>query len=124
MERELTDFEKSFIRGVAARLAPADEARLLDDLEKARAESTLDDSSLTLFHIYGHERSMERGQHTYPHEGTLRDADGAVVDVLLFADPSDRLFQLEFLRWGDGPLQEPDWTALKIVHISEKGRSS
>lgn len=124
MKRELTNCEKSFIREVAARLAPPDAARLLDDLEKARAESTLDDGSLIFFHIYGHDRPKERGQHTYPYEGTLRDADGAVVDVLLFADPSDRLVQLEFLRWGDGPLQGPVWTTLKIVHISERGKPS
>lgn len=122
MRRELTDSEKSFIRDVAARLAPTNAARLLDDLTSARAESMLDDGSLVLFHIHGHERPNERGQHTYPYEGTLRDADGAVVDVLLFADPSDRLFQLEFLRWGDGPLLKPDWTTLKIVHVSERGK--
>ncbi|MFM0338222.1 DUF6984 family protein [Paraburkholderia fungorum] len=123
MTRELTDCEKSFIRDVAARLDPADGTRLLDDLANARAELTLDDGPLILFHIRGHERPKERGQHTYPYEGTLKDADGAVVDVLLFADPSDRLFQLEYLGWGDGPLQEPDWTALTIVHISKRGRT-
>ncbi|MFM0741287.1 hypothetical protein PQQ51_28970 [Paraburkholderia xenovorans] len=124
MNRELTEGEKAFIRNVAERLAPIDGARLTNDLENVRAESTLPDGSLILFHLEGYQRPKERGQHTYPYEGTLRDADGTVVDVLLFADPADRLFQLEFLRWGDGPLQEPDWTKLKIVHVSERGRSA
>lgn len=124
MTRKLTDCEKSFICDVAARLPVLDEARLLDDMENALAESMLDDGSLILFHIRGYERPKERGQHTYPYEGTLSDADGAVVDVLLFADPSDRLYQLEFLRWADGPLQEPDWATLKIVHVSERGKPS
>ncbi|HZZ04843.1 DUF6984 family protein [Paraburkholderia sp.] len=122
MDRKLTDEEKSFIREVAARLDPEDEARLTHDLANAHAEPMLDDNSLILFHIDGYQRPQERGQHTYPYEGTLKDADGAVVDVLLLADAADRLFQLEFLRWGDGPLKKPDWTTLKIVHISDRGK--
>lgn len=122
MTRKLTDCEKSFIRDVAARLPVVDGARLLDDMENACAESMLNDGSLITFHIHGYERPKERGQHTYPYEGTLIDADGAVVDVLLFADPSDRLYQLEFLRWAVGPLQEPNWATLKMVHVSERGK--
>lgn len=120
MKRELTEGEKLFVRAVAARLDATDGAILIRDLANASAESMLDDNSLILFHIEGYRRPETRGQHTYPVEGTLLDADGAVVDVLLFADPANRLFQLEFLRWADGPLQRPDWTKLKTVHVSER----
>lgn len=45
----------------------------------------------------------------------MKDADGSPMDVLLFADPVDRLYELEYLRWEDGPLQQPHWSTLKFV---------
>lgn len=121
MNRELTEGEKSFIRSIAARLDPTDAARLINDFMNVRAEPTLEDGSLIVFHIADYVRPHTRGQHTYPYEGVLKDVDGAEVDALLFADPDERLFQLEFLRWADGPLQEPDWSTLRIVHNGERG---
>ncbi|CAB3768957.1 hypothetical protein LMG29542_05990 [Paraburkholderia humisilvae] len=81
----------------------------------ARAEEMLDDASLIRFHLFGYERGDYHGQHTYPVEGQLNDCDGTPVHVLLYADPADRLYELEFLRWGDGPLQAPDWASLKLI---------
>lgn len=115
MRRELTDGEKNFIRGVASRLDPDDRHKLLFDLEHARAEPTLADGSLIQFHIDGYQRPTDVGQHSFQFEGRLADADGAEVCVLLFADPGNRLFELEFLRWEDGELQSPNWTTLRIV---------
>jgi hypothetical protein len=115
MLRDLTEGEISFIRSVANRLNPAARDMLLADLSLARAEEMLDDASLMRFHLTGYERGKFCGQHTYPIEGELNDADGTAVHVLLFADPADRLYELEFLRWGDGPLQAPDWTTLKLI---------
>ncbi|WP_414696650.1 DUF6984 family protein [Paraburkholderia sp.] len=115
MIRELTEHERDFVRGIASRLAPEDKDRLLSDLENARAEPTLEDGSLILFHIEGYQRPNHIGQHTFPFEGRVHDADGAEVCVLLFADPGNRLLELEFLRWSDGGLQGPDWTTLEIV---------
>ncbi len=115
MLRELTEDERAFVRSIASRLAPEDRDRLLSDMESARAEQTLEDGSLILFHIDGYQRPHHIGQHTFPFEGVVRDADGAEVCVLLFADPGNRLLELEFLRWGDGGLQGPDWTTLQIV---------
>jgi hypothetical protein len=115
MLRDLTKDEISFIRSVANRLEPADRDRLLSDLSLARAEEMLDDASLMRIHLSGYKRGAVRGQHTYPIEGELNDADGTPAHVLLFADPADRLYELEFLRWGDGPLQAPDWTTLKLI---------
>ncbi|WP_408495205.1 DUF6984 family protein [Paraburkholderia sediminicola] len=115
MLRELTDGERAFVRGIASRLDAKEREELLSDLERARAEPTLDDGSLILFHIEGYQRPPHIGQHTFPFEGRVLDADGAEVCVLLFADPGNRLLELEFLRWGDGGLQGPDWTTLQIV---------
>ncbi|HEY4296110.1 MAG TPA: hypothetical protein VGM85_06520 [Paraburkholderia sp.] len=115
MLRELTENERVFIRGVASRLDPEARDSLLSDLNNAHAEPTLEDGSLILFHIDGYQRPGKIGQHTFPFEGRLTDEDGAPVCVLLFADPANRLLQLEFLRWGDGDLQGPDWMTLEIV---------
>jgi hypothetical protein len=115
MLRNLTDGEASFIRAVADMLNSAQRAQLLSDLALARAEEILHDASLIRFHLAGYERGDYHGQHTYPIEGQLSDSDGTPVHVLLFADPADKLYELEFLRWGDGPLQAPDWASLKLI---------
>jgi len=49
-----------------------------------------------------------------------RDMDGAVVDVLLLADAAHRLYQLEFVRYSDGPLLRPNWSTLEIAHCSTR----
>ncbi|WP_105510575.1 DUF6984 family protein [Paraburkholderia sp. BL21I4N1] len=115
MLRQLTEGETAFIRQIASRLEPADGERLLSDLACARAESQLEDGSLVHFYLDGYVRPAHVGQHTFPFEGRLTDADGAAVCVLLFADPGNRLLELEFLRWADGYLQGPDWATLQIV---------
>ncbi|WP_446728031.1 hypothetical protein [Paraburkholderia sp. SG-MS1] len=48
-------------------------------------------------------------------EGEMNDADGSPITVLLFADPADRLYELEYLRWGDARLQQPDWSTLRFI---------
>ncbi|MBW9108008.1 DUF6984 family protein [Paraburkholderia phenoliruptrix] len=115
MRRELTENERTFVRLIASRLAPEESEKLLSDLASARAEPQLEDGSLILFHIDGYERSTAIGQHTFPFEGRLADADGEPVSVLLFADPANRLLELEFIRWADGQLQGPNWASLQIV---------
>jgi len=115
MLRDLTEDEVSFIRSVADMLEADRRRCLLSDLSLAKAEEILDDASLIRFHLAGYERGKYNGQHTYPFEGQLTDSDGTPVHLLLFADPADRLYELEFLRWGDGPLQAPDWASLELI---------
>ena len=38
----------------------------------------------------------------FPVEGTVQDADGACVSVLLHQDENDRLYELELVRYEDG----------------------
>jgi hypothetical protein len=45
----------------------------------------------------------------------VNNADGSPITVLLFADPAGRLCELEYLRWEDGPLQQPDWPTLRFA---------
>lgn len=40
------------------------------------------------------------------------DRDGSKIDVLLFMDSTDRLYELEFVKWEGGDLLCPDWTTL------------
>ena len=122
MLRELTENERTFIRLIASRLASEESDKLLSDLASAHAEPELEDGSLILFHIDGYERSHRIGQHTFPFEGRLADADGEPVSVLLFADPANRLLQLEFIRWADGQLQGPNWATLEIVEKLSLGK--
>lgn len=115
MIRALTDDEKSFIRGVAARLDSDACKRLMNDLSLAQVEAELADGELICFCLDGYEHPHRGGQGLYPVEGEVRDADGSLISLLLFADPADRLYELEYLRWGDGPLQRPNWSTLKFV---------
>ena len=118
--RELIENERGFIRSVAMRLDPAERDKLPHDLTTARVESIAYDDSLLVLHLDGYQRPAEWGQHTYPLEGTMRDMDGAVVDVLLLADAAHRLYQLEFVRYSDGPLLRPNWSTLEIAHCSTR----
>jgi hypothetical protein len=113
--RALTDDEIFFIRGVAARLDSQARDRLLSDLAIAQVEAELADGELIRLHLDGYEHPHGGGQSLYPVEGEMNDADGAPIAVLLFADPADRLYELEYLRWGDGPLQRPNWATLRFM---------
>jgi hypothetical protein len=113
--RALTDDERCFISGVAARLDSQACNRLMSDLAIAHVEAELAEGELIRFHLDGYEHPHRGGQSLYPVEGEVNDADGSLISLLLFADPADRLYELEYLRWGDGPLQKPNWPSLKFV---------
>jgi hypothetical protein len=113
--RPLSDDEKCFIRGVAARLDSEVRSRLMNDLAIAQVEAELADGELIRFCLDGYQHPPRGGQGLYPVEGEVSDEDGSLVSLLLFADPADRLYELEYLRWGDGPLQQPDWSTLRFI---------
>lgn len=115
MLRPLTNNEIALITGVAHRLDDEARVKLLGDLAIAKAEVTLPDGSMIRFHLAGYQRAPYTGQHLYPFEGRLEDADGSQICLLLFADPADRLFELEYVRWWGGDLQNPDWSTLRFI---------
>ncbi|MFP3566929.1 DUF6984 family protein [Paraburkholderia sp. SIMBA_030] len=115
MLRELTSHEKSFICGVANRLGVEARDRLMDDLSRAQAEPLLADGALVRFHLVGYQRAPYVGQRLFPVEGAMEDKDGSQMQLLLFADPADRLFELEYLRWDGDALQAPNWSTLRFV---------
>jgi hypothetical protein len=115
MLRDLTENERAFIVEVARKLAPNESTQLLTDLAIAQARSTLPDESIIRFHLGGYCGPTRGGQELYPFEGTMHDRDGANLDVLLFKDSANRLYEMEFVRWEGGDLQGPDWPTLRIV---------
>ena len=114
MLRELSGHEIAFIDLIADRLGGEACNMLRRDLASAQAEDLLEDGALVGFHLSGYQRPPYTGQHLYPFEGRMDDADGVPMHILLFADPADHLLELEYLRWGDGPLQNPKWETLEI----------
>lgn len=88
---------------------------MLSDLAIAQAQPTLPDRSIIRFHLEGYSRPATGGQELYPFEGVMADLDGTNVDVLLFADAANRLYEMKLVRWEGGDLQGPDWNTLRIV---------
>lgn len=115
MTRSLTNAELSVIALVADMLPEEQRLRLLDDLEHASAEPATADSARVLFEISGYQRPPYRGQRSYGIEGELLDSDGTKLSFDLFADENGRLLELELIRWGEGSLNCPDWSTLKLI---------
>jgi hypothetical protein len=114
--RPLTQIERSVIRAIAEKLPPDRQRQLLADLDLATAHPALPDGSIVTFSIAGYDRSPYCGQHSFGVEGELVDKDGTKVGLILFADPNDRLLELELIRWGDGDLIDPDWSTFKLLY--------
>jgi len=114
MMRPLTNKERDFIAQIGEKLGGSEGAQLLADAKNASAISATVDSSRIQFEIPGYERPKYKGQRRYGVEGKMLDQDGAELSVLLHADENGRLFELEFIRWGEGDLINPDWNTLKL----------
>lgn len=112
--RPLTFSEKQVIRSIAERLSGPEREQLLADSEHALAEAVTEDGSRIMFAILGYERPSYRGQHAFGVEGSVTDRDGAELSVLLHADENGRLFELEIVRFDDGPVVGPDWSTLRL----------
>lgn len=115
MNRPVKMEERTLIQRIADRLDHDSRKRLLADVDAASAKAMNDDGSLIQFDITGYNRPTYQGQHTYSAEGRMLDADGAEISVMLYADENNRLFELEFIRWADGGLRQPQWATLTIV---------
>jgi hypothetical protein len=113
-ERALSAAERDFALRVADKLRPAAKQVLLDDLSQAVAVDLAGDSSRVCFRIPDYPRPKYSGQHAYPVEGRLRDADGSLLTAVLYADENDRLLELELIRYEEGPVIRPDWSSLEV----------
>lgn len=110
---ELTDHELKAIKRIIARLEPSQRERMLADLAVARVEVLLPDRSMLRFHLPGHVPSRP-GQAPLTPEAKVRDLDGDLLEVVLFEDADGRLFEFELVRYAEGLVLGPDWSALEI----------
>jgi hypothetical protein len=113
--RVVSGEERTLIALLAEKLDEVRRRQLLADLAAAEAEDAVDDRSRVIFHIGGYHRPPYRGQHPFPVDATLLDADGANISVVLYADENGRLLELEFIRNGEGDLLGPDWKTLTVT---------
>lgn len=107
--------ERDFIQQLADALPFPLRNQLSTDLVHASVEAEEDHGSIIRFAISGYDRPPNRGQHPYPVEARMKDADGALMTVLLHADPNDRLYELEFVKWADEPLISPQWDTVEWI---------
>jgi len=112
--RAVSDRERFLIEEVAKRLSPQAGSQLIEDMSRSAAVDRLQDGSVVLFVIEGYARPKYEGQHSYPVDIRLRDADGAELEAILFADPNDRLYELEIVRWDLEDVIEPNMDSVEF----------
>lgn len=111
MKRKLISLELEAIRSLASVLMAPERDQLMHDINQADVEEVTPDGSRIQFHIDGYARPAYRGQHLFASEGTVRDGDGARVDVVLHADENNRVLELELIKWGEAPIVGVDWSS-------------
>ena len=105
--RTLHAHERLLIEAVAAVLPAEPAAQLRVDVGVAMA---VDESTLLVgFVLAGHARPTPPGDHPYPVEIEVPDADGEALSIILFADEDGRLLQMEIIRWDDEAVRAPKW---------------
>lgn len=119
--RELTTMEKAVTLALAEAVGSAkDRNQLLLDIQNCTVEDMVPDGSMLRFHIVGYEHPSEhgrgtfRGEDRFPVEGSMKDADGGEMDVLLFSDKSNRVLELELVKHTGGPVLGPDWNSFRL----------
>jgi hypothetical protein len=110
--RTMTPSERALVKAIVNALPAAQRDLVTADLTRSKIEDVLGDGSRLLFKIEGYDRPPNTGQHAFPIEGTMYDKDGVKLDVTLYADRNDRLFELEIIRWGEGSIIDPDLSSL------------
>jgi len=112
--RKLTPGEVKAICTIAGQLGPAGD-QVVRDAAAGEVESVNEDDSIFVFHLPGYQRPSYKGEREFPVEGKVRDEDSVEVRVLLPNGQNERLFQLELIRFGDGPPVAPDWGTFELV---------
>lgn len=105
--RAVSGFERQLIEAVASHLPEASALQLHADLASAAAVEMGLGGARVGFVISGYERPPYQGQHAYPVELQMQDADGAELTPILHADASGRLLELEIIRWDGAELISP-----------------
>lgn len=108
----VSSFETALIEAVAARLPETSALQPQADLASATAVEMGIGGARVGFVISGYERQPFQGQHAYPVELQMQDADGAELTPILHADANDRLLELEIIRWDGAELISPEIESL------------
>lgn len=112
--RPLNAGELSALVLLSKRLSHGEQERFLRDLHNCTVWSATNDGSRLVFGLASYTRPTYDGQHAYPVEGLVTDADGADLVVCVYADHQDRLLELELIKWGNRPVIAPDWATFRV----------
>jgi len=119
--RRLSELEKEALFALAKAVGRDDEReQLISDLDHCLVEEASPDGSRIVFHIDGYQRPPYRGQDAFlgkdqfPVEGTIKDADGADMDMAIYSDQSNRLLEVELVKHAVSPIVAPDWHSFKL----------
>jgi hypothetical protein len=114
--RKLSAGELRALRLLGSRLPQAQKKQFLDDLQDCLITEATADGSRLIFTLRDYTRPTYRGQHAYPIEGVVNDTDGSQLSVSIYADPNDRLLELELVKWEDKPICDPDWSTFRLAY--------
>lgn len=108
----LTNAERAAMEVICEHLADDQRRQVLAQLRSFDVEVVNEDRSLLRFTGAG--QSLAPGQQPIWPEGKVQDADGELLDVVLYQDANGHLLAFELVRYAQGPVQGPDWTTLKV----------
>jgi hypothetical protein len=92
-------------------LVDSKRAQIMADLAQATALPMNDDDTIIRFEIPGYQHPPKSGGRVIA-DSRAKDQDGAYLDVILFTDENDRLYELEIVRFEEGKVIGPDWNTL------------
>lgn len=111
--RKVATGEREAVLAIANALPDEQGHQVRADLEISHLEEESGTARLR-FIIPGYVRPPYRGQHPFPAEGWMQDADGARLEVILHADERGRLLELELIRWSEGEVIGPKWDTFTV----------
>lgn len=113
MKRPASAIERMIVARMCEGLPAAQRAQMLTDLASASVEPLNDDGSILRFQLQDYTRLPGIGRRVAV-DGTANDRDGAHLNVILFTDENDRLYELEVVRYDEGNVIGPDMETLKV----------
>jgi hypothetical protein len=114
--RTLSPAEREALIKLSAGMDAKAREQFLRDIETASVTSATADGSRLTFYLKDYERPKYRGQHAYPVEGQVKDADGSTLTVALYADHNDRLLELELIKYESRAVVRPNWSTFQVKY--------
>lgn len=119
--RQLSKEEQQAIEKLALEIgSDAERKQLLEDVAVCTLTDAAPDGSILRFCIPGYERPEHPGRGQYRSteggeiEGTVRDADGTELEVMLLSDVNRRIFELELVKYTPGGVVRPRWETFRV----------